>query len=341
MALVHLLLTTHLPARRKQSSKGWITFNAPCCHHRGHNQDKKGRGNLMMSNDGTIGYNCYNCGFKTKFDGYDLGKNFESLMVWFGIPVEDIRRAKLELLSNKLEGGGPATVERDLTFMRNFNEVPLPKGAVPLEKAAEWEELPDEYMQVVEYLASRGAAVAENYDYYWSPSSKHDMYSRLIVPFYFKGRIVGWTARYAGNPPKGTPRYFNSELQPGYLFNNAAMDKHDRKFVLLVEGPLDAIAIDGVAALGSELSTEQLAWLLSCDKEIIVVPDRQRKNQGLIDVALSQGWHVSFPEWEDKVKDAAQASARYGRLYTIRSIIESRTNSQLQIGVKRQMFKDV
>lgn len=294
----------------------------------------------MMAPDGTMGYNCYNCGFKTKFDGYDLGKNFESLMVWLGVPVDDIRKAKLELLHHKLEGNGPVQAERDLTFMRKFKEVPLPKGAVSLEKVASWDEIPDKYLQVIDYLSSRGNAVADNHVYYWSPISKNDMDSRLIIPFYFKDTVVGWTARYAGVPPHGAPRYYNSELQPGYLFNNDAMEKPSRKFVLLVEGPLDAIAIDGVAALGSELSTEQLAWLSSCDKEIVVVPDRQRKNQGLIDAAVANNWHVSFPEWEDKVKDAAQASARYGKIYTIRSILESKTDSPLKISVKRQMFKD-
>ena len=35
---------TLLPPRAKASPSGWISFNAPCCHHRGHNQDKRKRG---------------------------------------------------------------------------------------------------------------------------------------------------------------------------------------------------------------------------------------------------------------------------------------------------------
>ena len=287
-----------------------------------------------------MGYNCYNCGFKTRFDGYDLGKHFEQLMVWMGIPTEDIRNAKLGLLHNKLEGIEPGKADNSAIFNKHFNEVDLPQGAVPMEAVAELEEIPQTYIDAVGYLSDRGAAVAENYSYYWSPSNKYDMNRRVIVPFYHKGKVVGWTARYAGTPPSGTPRYFNSELQAGYLFNNAALDKPNRKYVLLLEGPFDAIAVDGVAVLGSELSTDQLLWLTACDKEIVVVPDRQRKNQGLIDVALQQGWSVSFPQWEDKIKDAAQASSRYGRLYTLRTILDNKTDSPLQIGVKRQMFKE-
>lgn len=340
MALVHQLVLNNLPVKHRQSSKGWITFNAPCCIHRGHTQDKRYRGNMMASQDGTMGYNCYNCGFKTRFDGHDLGKNFEQLMTWMGVPTEDIKRAKLGLLHNKLEGIEPGKVDNSAIFNKHFNEVDLPQGAVPMEAVAELDEIPQSYIDAVEYLSSRGAAVAENYQYHWSPSNKHDMNHRIIIPFYHKDKVVGWTARYVGTPPKGTSRYYNSELQPGYLFNNAALDKPNRKYVLLLEGPFDAIAVDGVAALGSELSPDQKLWLLSCDKQVIVVPDRQRNNQGLIDVALEHGWSVSFPEWEDKIKDAAQASARYGRIYTLRSILDNATDSPLQINVKRQMFKE-
>jgi hypothetical protein len=45
---------------------------------------------------------------------------------------------------------------------------------------------------------------------------------------------------------------------------------------------------------------------------------------------------VSFPQWEKSCKDAADAAQRYGELFTIRSIIQSRTTSDLKIGVLRQ-----
>ena len=102
---------------------------------------------------------------------------------------------------------------------------------------------------------------------------------------------------------------------------------------------MDAIAIDGVAALGSKLNKQQLSLLRNTDKEIIVLPDRQRKNQGLIDVALEENWAVSFPDWDDEVKDAADASCKYGKLFTLQTIIDSRTKNELQINVKRRMFR--
>ena len=92
---------------------------------------------------------------------------------------------------------------------------------------------------------------------------------------------------------------------------------------------------------GKIISEEQLeiALLNSVDIEKIVVPDRQRQNQNLIDTALEQHWSVAFPDWKSSIKDAAEASTIYGKLYTIYSIINSRTNSELQINFKRKLLK--
>jgi DNA primase len=117
------------------------------------------------------------------------------------------------------------------------------------------------------------------------------------------------------------------------------MNRLNRKFIILVEGPFDAIAVDGVAVLGSTLNKNQIAWLNAADKEIIVLPDREARNQDLIDCAIEQKWSVSFPNWEKNIKDAADASKIYGKLYTIFSVIKFRTNSELQIKMKRQLLK--
>ena len=40
-------------------------------------------------------------------------------------------------------------------------------------------------------------------------------------------------------------------------------------------------------------------------------------------VAIKHGWSVSFPPWEEDIKDASDAVVRYGRLFTVKSILES------------------
>lgn len=339
MALLHELIAENLPHKRKMSPRGWVMFNAPCCSHRGHKPDSRMRGNMLILPDGHVAYNCYNCGFKTVFDNANLSRNFENLLRWLGLPDDDVGRIKLEVLQNRLSGTVGSPGHDSLDFLRDFKSVELPEGAIPIASVLEDDDAPDEFRSAMSYLASRGAAVAGGWDYHWSHSTKWNLNNRIIIPFYYRDKIVGWTARYAGKPPPGTPRYYNSDLQTGYLFNCDAITKPNRKYVILVEGPFDAIAIDGVAALGSKLSRQQLSWLQSNDREIILLPDRQRTNQDLIDTALDNGWYVSFPEWEDDVKDAADASCAYGRLYTLRSIVAGRTRNKIQIGVKRKMFR--
>jgi hypothetical protein len=339
MSLMHQLLAEHLPQRRRSSARGWQMFNAPCCHHRGHGRDTRMRGNLLLLSDGHIAYNCYNCGFKTVFDTVNISRNFENLMSWLGMPDEDVRRIKLEILQNRLLGVTAPQANSELDFVRDFQAVSLPEDARPCEMILQDPVMSPQFANCMQYLFSRGTAVAQGWDYYWTANNKWNLDQRIIIPFFHRDKIVGWTARYAGKPPSGTPRYYNSDIQPGYLFNCDALTKGSRRFVIVVEGAFDAIAIDAVAVLGSEISRQQLQWLHSADREIIVMPDRQKQNQGLIDVALQQGWSVSFPDWEDDVKDAADASCRYGKLLALSTIISSRTNSALQIGTKRQRFK--
>lgn len=336
---LHSLILEYLPINRRQNTKGWLMFNAPCCHHRGHNPDTRNRGNLLFSADGSVVVNCYNCGFKSMHKNGDISASFESWMHWLGVPKHRIQQAKLEILSKKINGSNSSNSVSQFVIPTEFPEVQLPLGSKAIRSIPE-KDITDLHLQkCMEYLKSRGKAVSNGWDYYWSSSTKHDMNSRVIIPFMHKNKIVGWTARYAGKPAKNCPRYFNSELPANYLFNSDAMSNFYRKYIILVEGPFDAIAIDGVGVLGSTLNQNQIAWINSYDKEKIVLPDRESKNQDLIDVALEQGWSVSFPAWEQHIKDAADASKRYGKLYTIASAITAKTHNKLQIGINRKMLK--
>jgi hypothetical protein len=285
--------------------------------------------------------NCYNCGFKATYGGGDLGHGFEAWLGYLGVPREKIQEAKLEILSKKLSGELEVVEKQQWFRTDDFPEVDLPVGSKPLAHWASLEEPPAEFVSCLEYLALRGRAVSENWEYHWTPISSRkqpEFNNRIIIPFMHHGKVIGWSGRYCGKPPGRTPRYFNSDLPPGYLFNGDVISSRTRKFVLILEGPLDAISVDGVSPLGSTMNQSQISWLNSTDKTKIVVPDRESKNQELIDVALEQGWYVSFPEWEPRIKDAAAASERYGRIYTLHSILAARTGNQLEIGVKRQML---
>ena len=72
---------------------------------------------------------------------------------------------------------------------------------------------------------------------------------------------------------------------------------------------------------------------------MIVCPDRDKAGTNLIDVALENNWMVSFPEWEDNIKDTADAVKEYGQVYTLKSIIQSAENNTAKIEVLKRLGK--
>lgn len=339
MTLLYQTILNHLPLKARTNSTGWRQFNAPCCHHRGHSQDTRGRGNLKVDSGGIV-FNCYNCAFKFKFDGASMSKNLENFLGWINVDREIVQKIKMELFAASVNDDTRAKKIERMFQPQAWPRVDLPEGSRNILAIMDSGELPEDenFLKVVEYLGTRGTAIVEGSDYYWSPALKDQMNRRLIVPFESNGKIVGYTGRLIGHPPKGVAKYYNSAIPTGFLFNDAVAKIEDRKFLTVVEGPFDAIAVQGVAALGATLSEAQIQWLTSQDREIVVLPDREAKNQTLIDTALTFGWSVSFPDWERHIKDAAEACLRYGQVYTITSVLKSRTADPVEIGVRRQML---
>ena len=126
-----------------------------------------------------------------------------------------------------------------------------------------------------------------------------DVNKRLLIPFYWKGDIVGFTGRLFEKLEK--VKYY-TDVQPGYVFNMDAQD-WTRKFVIVTEGPFDAITISGVSILGSEINDIQRELIDGLNRKVIVVPDRDAPGEKLINQAIEFGWNVAFPEWEDNVED--------------------------------------
>ena len=168
----------------------------------------------------------------------------------------------------------------------------------------------------------------------YSPEATWDMNKRLLIPFYWRGDVVGFTGRIFDE--SGKVKYY-TDVQPGYVFNMDAQD-WTRKFVIVTEGPFDAITVSGVSILGSEINGIQKELIDNLNMQVIVVPDRDAPGQKLIDQATEFGWSVAFPEWAEGVDDVADAVLKYGRLFTIQSILKSTESSNLKIDLKRKMY---
>jgi len=317
MSVVNETVLTYLPSKRKQTPSGWTAFNAPCCQHNGTTADTRQRGGLISNPDG-ISYHCFNCGFKASWQqGRNLSFKMRKLLQWLNAPDDIINKLALTVMQEN-EG---VQVKAQLLEVPKFNTVPLPIDAIKISDITEWNK---HNLAIAEYMASRKLTV-EDTEYYWSPSLGYR--DRLIIPFLYETRIVGWTARTVTSDKN--PKYL-SEQQPGYVFN-LDEQRPQKVFAIVCEGPIDALYIDGVALLGSEVKDQQALLINRLNKDVIVVPDRDSAGSKLVEQAIDLGWGVSMPDWESDITDVGEAVQRYGRIFTLHSIASYAETSPLKI----------
>lgn len=324
MSIVSDLLTAYLPAKRKTTPSGWTSFNAPCCTHNNENADKRQRGGVIYEGD-VISYHCFNCGYKASWQpGRSLSYKFKKLLEWCNTPDNEITKLALDVMREN-EG---VEVQQMKIELPTFETVPLPPDAVKITDITDFNKFS---MAVLEYMAARNLNVDDT-DYYWSPSLGYR--DRLIIPFYYEKRIVGWTARTITADKK--PKYL-TETQPGFVYG-LDEQSYNKVFAIVCEGQVDAIHIDGCALGGSEINDQQAMLLNRLTKDIIVVPDRDSAGSKLVERAIELGWSVSLPEWSQEVNDIGDAVSKYGRLYTLYSIANAAESSPLKIRLRAKKW---
>ena len=321
MSIITDTINSYLPAKRKQTPSGWISFNAVCC------DDKRQRGGLIFNAGSAVSYHCFNCGFKASWQpGRLISQKMNKFMRDLGMGDDIIGQLRLEAL--KLNEDSNSEVR---SIVPTFDHRELPPDTKPIN---EWlDKVPEKLIPILEYIAQRKMYL-DYYNFHWTP--KVGLSNRLLIPFYKDGVCVGYTAR-AVNDAK--PKYL-SEQQPGYVFNLDAQNKN-RQLVIVCEGPFDAISIDGCALLGAEIKDSQNWLLKQLGKEIVLVPDRDKAGLLTLEQALDYGWSVSMPDWPDNVKDINDAIIKIGRLATLYKIIQAKEANPLKIQLKaKKWFKD-
>ncbi len=227
-----------------------------------------------------------------------------------------------------------------------FQEIQIPES---FQKITFWLEnnINDPYFfKILEYMIeSRGNEIFSYYDFYWSPENKFKR--SILIPFYYNKKIVGYSLRNIN--PINNMKYIIKKPND-YLFMIDNLFVPNRKYAILVEGIFDAIAISGVGILGNNLNKKQIDIINSSGKEIIVLPDRDKAGLKIVDIAIENGWKVSFPlhnnspinfykednkiincQWDENIKDASDAVKKYGRIYTLKSIIDSSESDVFKI----------
>lgn len=315
-----------LPPRSKSSPSGWTSFNAPCCHHRGHSQDKRKRAGVRFDNG--IVYNCFNCKFSTGWQpGSLLGEKMKTLLRWMGASDDIIK----EMTFDAMKSQGDAAIQPYQPQV-SFTEKELPESAMPIKdwiSSEFYDDVKGELDPVIDYLLGRGEDPLSD-NFYWSLSPGY--VDRVILPFRFEGRIVGNTARKITN---GKPKYL-SDQHPQFVYN-FDRQKQNQKYCFVVEGPFDALAVEGVALLTNEISDQQSRLINSLGAEqVIVIPDQDRAGLILYDRAAELGWAVATPNWHPDVKDCAEAVKRYGKLFVVVDAINNAQQGQIKIAMAKK-----
>lgn len=326
----------------RPAPKGWHKRHCMLCHSRGHGKDTRFRFGIQF-NTNSIAMNCFNCGFSAGYtEGEGLSKSFKFFLTQINIDNKFIEQVEFELfkLKNQIRvfrDGDEEVVDPELKFKNLFQKwkpVDLPDGSLPITQWLEHGLDDPQFMKVVNYAIGRRLFDLDSF--YWAPSRSHNLNQRLIVPYYYKSKIVGFTARLCYNSPnKDIPKYYQ-QSPTDFVYNLDHQQDWSRKYVILNEGVLDAWSVDGISNLG-EIGQTKVDIINRLQKQIIVCPDRDLKGTDLVDVAIENNWAVSFPKWHADIKDAAKASERYGRLLTTQSIISSAITGKDKIKLKWQI----
>ena len=315
----------YLPARRKKSASGWISFNAPCCVHNGETADRRQRGGVLLTDQGWS-YHCFNCGFKTSFVvGRNLSFKARRLLQWLNVPQEEIERINLESMRHRGVQGILDDRQRTANIIQGieFEDRDLPEEFTLIDQS-----MPTHW----QYLRDRH--VPQDYPIGAIHSVSGDKFSRrqgVIIPFTYDGRIVGHTRRFFDDR---TPRYIH-DMQPGFVFGTD-LQQPEWRHALVVEGVFDALSIGGLAVLHADVNDAQARLIRSLEREVTVVPDQDEAGLRLIDRALELNWAVSIPDWPADVKDVNDAVRRFGRLAALITIMQARETSRIRIELRKK-----
>ena len=233
-----------------------------------------------------------------------------------------------------IRDGDTAPVDLETKFKNLFSKwkhMPLPPDSLPI---SEWLAAGCEdpgLIHVSEYAISR--RIFELDKFYWSPHTEHNLNQRIIIPYYYKNKTVGFTCRLCYDTDgKEIPKYYQ-QSPTDFVYNIDNQQAWARRYVIVNEGVLDAWTTDGVGILG-ETNQSKIDVINRLQKEVIVCPDRDKKGWDLVKAAIDNDWAVSYPKWEHGIKDASKAAEKYGRLLTTHSIITSAVRGKEKIQLK-------
>ena len=316
-----------LPAETKL---GWYPVLHETCDH-----GKKGPRAAFKFDNGTVGFNCFNCGHVAKYNPAEhphLSDNMKQVMDDFMIPESEYQKAVLSALKYH-----PGKSEDEVQISKEKlepDELELPSIFYPLKGADNsWAEL------ARYYLEERGFD-PDAYPYMLAQKTTDKRlkkwFGRVIIPIYKKDKLIFYTGRdLTGNKMKKyeTPAVSKDLVIYGYdkLFTD--FDKP----LYVMEGFFDAYLLDGCAIFGNTIGESKVKILNRSKRKKVYIPDRLGDGKrGAMD-ALDEGWAISTPNIGN-CKDINDAVLKYGKLYVLKTLAENTVEDRFTAIVKLGVF---
>lgn len=339
------IFTRVLPRRQLRTGLGWITFQCPACG------DKRwpGRGGFKTTETGGFRYTCFNggCEYQVQPTGWEPGEGLggrpRRLFEMFGGDIWDIPYRYLLRASSTYDRDKKIADPDEVKPAFDFPTIELPSGSQYLIEAKT-----RNAKAVLDYIRDRGEHLLspDSHPLIWSP-----VYPRsVIIPLIHstgreKGKIIGWTRRVID---RGPTRYVKCENFPGdYMLNQHTINHRTMSRVVVMESPLDAIAMRTLCTFGAKLTKRMIALLKLTGKDVVLVPDYQKTEwTGYLNAARENDFYMATPQWlgddgysaQNHIKDPGEAIKRNGVLSTIESLVGSLTKNYDLAETRLRMF---
>ena len=229
-----------------------------------------------------------------------------------------------KLIARQYSKADPSTLDEALAVLTGTSEAPKAvKGHSSLALPADFKHIKPKgsTARFWNYLMLRGfddvADLAFQYDLKCAVTG--DYKDRIIIPFYQRRELIGWTGRALQNPVIA-PRYLSSsEAVKQCVFNEDVLMDGGR-LLFVVEGPFDALKLDyygepsgarATCVFGTSMSIDQLSILSKLRrrfKKVIILFDTDAVGPSFSAVDWLHASNVSVGQLPDGVKDPGELS---------------------------------
>lgn len=300
-------------AHPNYKKRGWTNIDCPACG------DRRKRLGFSKTDTGGFRVFCFNagCDYNTP-SGWEPGSGFGGrIRRLYDLLGGDIRNIPME--ERKRNHDGIATTDKAIeapTVTTYFPESDLPEGSIMLTEATG-----DKAEAVREYVKGRSPYLLEpGARLVWS--WKYPDF--VIVPFTNKGKVIGYMGRNI-HATAGSER-FMQQSPPEYLYRQDTIyDLSLGEYMPVVESPLDALLVNGVATRDNTISENTKALLKLSKRTPILIPDQKKRNEAMpyVRAAEENQWLVSLPDWP--YKDVGEAIAQHGVFWALSQVLNAAT----------------